>query len=243
MELSVRYQPIASLETGRIVGFEALARWRHPERGLVPSDVFVPIAEEAGLIVPLGLFVLREACRQMGEWRARHPWHLPLTVSVNVSHAQLAGLGFVEAVGDVLEESGLEARALSLELTESAIGYDAEMASRMLSHLRALGIRVHVDDFGTGHSSLDVLHRLPADALKIDRSFLRKLDGDSAEIVRTIVALAHNLGLDVVAEGLETSGQLEYLRGLGCDFGQGHLFGRPLAPDAAEAILAADPRW
>ena len=242
-EISVHYQPIASLETGRLVGFEALARWRHPERGFVPAEVFVPIAEESGLIFPLGRFVLRESCRQMFAWRARHPAHRPLTISVNVSRVQLAEPGFVEAVGGTLEEIGLQARSLRLELTETAVGYDAEPATRVLARLRALGVEVHVDDFGTGYSSLSSLHRLPVDALKIDRSFVREPHGDDAEIVRTIVSLAHNLGLDVVAEGLETARQLEYLRGLGCDFGQGSLLSRPLAPNAAEELLAADPRW
>lgn len=242
-ELHVYYQPIASLETGQIVGFEALARWHHPKHGLVLPEMFVNIAEETGLICPLGLFVLRESCRQLAGWRARHPAHRPLTVSVNVSHAQLADPVFVESVSGALEDCGLEARALRLEVTESAIGYDVELAVEVLARLRALGVKVHVDDFGTGHSSLDSLHRLPVDALKIDRSFLQESNGDKAEIVRTVVALAHNLGLDVIAEGVETHPQLAYLRSLGCDFGQGWLFSRPLVSDVAEEMLAGDPRW
>lgn len=242
-EIFVHYQPIASLETGRLVGFEALARWRHPERGLVPPDVFIPVAEESGLIFPLGRFVLQESCRQMLAWRARHPAHRPLTISVNVSRAQVAEPDFVEVVGGILKESGLEARALRLELTETAVGHDAESTVRMLTRLRALGVEVHVDDFGTGHSSLSSLHRLPVDALKIDRSFVQEPHGDTAEIVRTILSLGHNLGLDVIAEGLETAAQLEYLRGVGCDFGQGSLLSRPLSPDAAEELLATNPRW
>jgi diguanylate cyclase (GGDEF)-like protein len=244
-EFVVYYQPVVWLASGRVVGFEALVRWQHPERGLVPPGRFVPLAEETGLIVPIGLFVLREASRQAALWRSRFPDNRPLSVSVNLSAVQLSRPGLADRVAEILEETGLDGRDLSLEITESAIMRDEAAVSAAFSRLKDLGVRLHVDDFGTGYSSLAALHRYPVDALKIDRSFISGMEagGEKAEIVQTIATLAHQLGLDVVAEGVETPEQLERLREMGCDHGQGHFFSKPLPAEAAEAMLAAELVW
>jgi len=321
------YQPIISLSHGTVVGFEALVRWLHPERGLVSPAEFIPVAEETGLIVPLGQWVLREACSQMVKWqeslkshslgeidfnsggaglRGNRQWRSPpvqigeeqveassklnqnlfnlewemcelhpisktsqnqnlpfpncelpiphyplshpnsqLTISVNLSGRQFSHPDLIEQIKEVLEETGLEGQYLKLEITESVVMEDGESAVAMLSQLRDLGINLCIDDFGTGYSSLSYLHRFPINTLKIDQSFVGRMgaDGENSEIVRAIVMLAHSLGMDVVAEGVETSHQLAKLRSLGCEFGQGYFFSRPVESDAATALLSPALQW
>ncbi len=244
-EFAVYYQPVVWLASGRVSGFEALLRWQHSERGLVAPGNFISLAEETGLIFPIGLFVLREACRKAALWRSRFPDHRPLTMSVNVSATQLAHPDLADLVAGTLEETGLEGRNLTLEITESTIMRSEEVASAAFSRLKDLGVQIHVDDFGTGHSSLASLHRFPVDALKIDRSFVGRMgaEGHRADIVHTIATLAHQLGMGIVAEGVSTLEQFERLQEMGCDSAQGYLFSRPVTSEAAEAILAAGPSW
>ncbi len=246
-EFVVYYQPIVHLASGRVSGFEALVRWQHPERGVVPPGVFIPLAEETGLIAPIGLSVLRSACRQTALWRERFPEQRPLGVSVNLSAAQLIRPDFPDKVARTLEESGLAGRDLTLEITESAIMHDEEIAAEALSRLKDLGVKLHLDDFGTGYSSLGRLHHYPVSALKVDRSFVRRMcaeaSGENAEIVETIITLARQLGMDVVSEGIETTDQLDRLRDIGCDYAQGYFFSRPVPAEAAESILAANHVW
>jgi len=243
-EYRVHYQPIVSLMTGRVTGFEALTRWHHPGRGLVGPSEFIPLAEETGLIVPLGLWVLREACLRMHAWRDVLPAGSPPVMSVNLSGRQLAHPDLVEDVARTLRETGLDPRRLRLEITESVAMGDAEAAIAVLGRLKGLGLRLSLDDFGTGYSSLSYLHRFPLDTLKVDRSFVGRIDGDGGEtgIVRAIVALAHGLGMEVIAEGVETEGQAVLLRKLGCQYGQGYYFSRPLDGEAAGAFFAKGPQ-
>ncbi len=245
-ELRLFFQPIVALETGAVVAAEALARWEHPVHGRVPPDRFITLAEDTGLIASLGAWVLDEAARQLAEWRATLPAAAQLEVSVNLSPRQLREPGLVEAVAATLGEHGLPAAALKLELTESSLVEDPAAAAGVLRALKKREVQVYLDDFGTGYSSLSTLHRLPLDALKIDRSFVAGMDGGTtgahkgAEIVRTIVALARSLGVRVVGEGVETSEQLAALRALGCDFAQGYLISPPLPPEEfATAFLGA----
>ncbi len=241
-EFVVYYEPVICLASGRVVGFEALVRWQHPQRGLVLPSEFISLAEETGVIVPIGFFVLREACRQAVLCRSRVPDHKPLTMSVNLSAIQLAHPDLVGRIAEILEKNGLEGPNLSLEITESAMMADEVAATTTLSRLKDLGMRLHVDDFGTGHSSLEALHRYPVDALKIDRSFVSRteVNEEQAKIVQAIVTLAHQLGMGVIAEGVETAEQLKRLREMGCDRGQGYWFSRPLTREAAEAVLVAE---
>jgi diguanylate cyclase (GGDEF)-like protein len=225
-QLVVHYQPILSLSDERPVGAEVLVRWQHPTRGLVPPDEFIPLAEQTGLIVPLGEWVLRQSCQQMAHWNASRPGE-PLYLSVNVSPRQLRS-GIAATVADALAESGLDPRQLVLEVTETAfVDDDAEVDP--LHELRALGVRIAVDDFGTGYSSLNYLRRLPVDVVKIDRSFVRELThgSDDEALVDAIVRLCRALGMVVIAEGVETSGEASVLRGLGVPAAQGYLFARP----------------
>jgi len=238
-EFSLDYQPIVSLETGRIAGVEALCRWRHPERGLVEPAEFIPTAEETGVIAPLGDWVLREACRQVAEWRAE--LGVRIAVSVNLSARQVAHPGLVDAVREALAASGLKPRHLKLEITESAL-LESDAAEPVLEELSEMGIELQMDDFGTGYSSLSALHRLPIRALKVDRTFVGRIGGGGApvQLVRTIVLMARGLGLAVIAEGVETEEQFSELREMGCDFAQGYLIARPLCPDAVRERLAAE---
>jgi len=239
-EFLLHYQPIITLETGRVTGFEALVRWQHLLRGLIAPAEFIPVAEETGLILPIGDWVLREACRQMREWQLRSRVLRSLTISVNISSKQLSQPALVEQIGQILQQTELEAHSLKLELTESALMENAESAAAMLHKLKAMNIQLHMDDFGTGYSSLSYLHRFPVDALKIDRSFVNRIGvaSDNAEIVQTIVTLANNLRIDVVAEGVETVDQFNQLRALGCKYGQGYFFSRPLDDQSAAAFIA-----
>ena len=238
------YQPIVALATGAVQGVEALLRWQHPERGLVPPAEFVPLAEETGLIVPLGRWVLHAACRQAGAWRRAHPSAASLRVAVNVAERQLRDPDFVADVRAALAAGQLPSDALLLEITEGALVQEPERVRRTLAALKALGVRLAVDDFGTGYSSLSYLQRFPIDVLKIDKSFVRGVaseEGDRA-IARTVVALGQTLGLHTVAEGVETEAQRAVLARLGCDFGQGYLFARPLDSADVLAFVAAERR-
>jgi diguanylate cyclase (GGDEF)-like protein/PAS domain S-box-containing protein len=240
----MHYQPIVSLVHGGIVGFEALTRWRHPERGLVAPAHFIALAEESGLIVPLGWFVLREACRQARDWQERFPANPPYFMCVNVSGKLFAQDGAVEQVLRILEGARLAPESLRLEVTESVVLDHGEAVMRRLRMLREMGVQLSIDDFGTGYSSLSYLQRFRYDSLKIDRSFVRDIEvNDSRVIVETILSLASHLGIGVVAEGVETKEQLARLRKLGCPLGQGFWFSRPLDVGAAEALLTAGTHW
>ena len=244
-EFLIHYQPIVSLVTGSIIGFEALVRWNHPERGLISPVKFIPVAEETGMIVLIGQWVLREACCQMHKWHAQFPTTPPLTISVNLSGKQITQPELLKQINQVLKETGLDASSLKLELTESVLIDNTESATAMLSQLRALNVELHMDDFGTGYSSLSYLHRFPINTLKIDRSFISNIGigGENLEIVRAIVSLAHSLNMKVTAEGVETLEQLALLRGMQCDHGQGYFFSRPLDSIAVEELLSTKPHW
>jgi EAL domain-containing protein (putative c-di-GMP-specific phosphodiesterase class I) len=214
-------------------------RWPHPERGLISPVDFIPIAEETGMIVQIGEWVLREACQQMQRWQVLFPSDPPIFMCVNLSVKQFSQKDLIEKVAIILEETQLAPSTLKLEITESAVMENVETATRMLEQLRELGVQLAMDDFGTGYSSLSNLHRFPINTLKIDRSFITRMveNSENAEIVRTISGLAQNLGMNVVAEGVETHEQLEILRGLKCEFGQGYLFSKPVDSGAAEAFI------
>jgi diguanylate cyclase (GGDEF)-like protein/PAS domain S-box-containing protein len=245
-ELRLHYQPIISLKTGTITGFEALARWQHPERGLLGAMEFVPVAEETGLIVPICTWVVRESCRQAREWQRLFP-ERRLTISMNLTSSHFTDADVMRGVEEALQETGLEGRDLMLEITESVMMRDIDSVVAVLLALKSLEIELHIDDFGTGYSSLSYLHSLPTDALKIDRSFVARIGREEEKgddvMVRTIVEMAHTLGRHVIAEGIETAEQLARLRELGCEFGQGFHFSRPVAPEKAEELLRADPHW
>lgn len=247
-EFQLYYQPIVSLQTGKLTGFETLVRWRHPERGLISPDEFIQIAEETGLIIPLGEWILYEACHQAHQWHLRFPSDVPLSISVNLSGKQFSQPNLAEQIGQILHRTSLDPRQLKLEITESVIMENSHLSTNTLMQLKALGLELCIDDFGTGYSSLSYLHRFPIDILKADRSFVSTMDlGDDdnsrLEITQTIVLLAHKLGIKVVAEGVESNRQLTYLKGMGCEYGQGYYFSKPLNRDAAEALLRSHPRW
>ncbi len=236
-EFEVLYQPIVDLATGRVQEFEALIRWRHPQHGLVMPNEFVHVAEETGLIIQIGKWILEESCRQTAEWQQRHAF--PLSISVNLSAKQLMHPTLTSQVRDVLFASGLDARQLKLEVTESTVMEHSERSLKVLSELDEIGVALSTDDFGTGYSSLSYLQRFPFERLKIDRSFVNILGKDekSGLIVKTILMLGENLNLEVVAEGIETTQQLDILRSLGCKAGQGYLFSRPVDAATAEDFL------
>ena len=241
-ELRVYYQPKVRLETGTICGFEALVRWQHPRHGLVSPADFIPLAEETGVILPIGNWVLREACRQARVWQDTRPDSEPLQMAVNLSARQLSQPNLTESVALILEETGLDPHRLKLEITESVVMGDAESSIRTLRELKALGVQLAIDDFGTGYSSLSYLRRFPVDTLKIDRSFINNLGSnvEDTEIVRAIISLAQTLKLEVTAEGIETQAQATELAGLSCDWGQGYHFARPLPADAISALLESN---
>ena len=244
-EFIIYYQPIVELEDGRLHGFEALVRWQHPERGMIPPLQFIPIAEETGLIVQIGEQVMRRACQQMKEWQRLYPSAQRLQVSVNLSSRQFAQPDLIGQVRRVLEDTALEPRALKLELTESAVMENSEIAVSLLRQIRRLGIELSIDDFGTGYSSLSYLHRFPLSTLKIDRSFINEMreNDENAEIVRTIVTLARTLKMEVVAEGIETEEQLLQLRWLECRYGQGYYFSKPVDAEAAGQLIRQQRQW
>jgi diguanylate cyclase (GGDEF)-like protein/PAS domain S-box-containing protein len=240
-ELFLHYQPTIDLASGQIVGAEALARWHHPTRGLVPPTEFIPLAESSGLIQRLGAWVLREACRQAAVWQQANPQRdKPVTLSINLSGKQLQHEQVVEDVANALRDSGLPPESLVLEMTESVLMDDSETVLDILRRLKALGPRLAIDDFGTGYSSLSYLHRFPVDILKIDRSFVERLShaSDNAELARTVVRLGQSLQLQTVAEGVEDSTQFLTLRRMGCDIGQGYYFGRPMESEDMERLLS-----
>lgn len=241
-ELCVYYQPIVSLSDDQIVGFEALARWHHPQRGLLLPATFIAFAEETGLIVPLSLWILRAACQQMRRWHDAFPQMRHLTLSVNLSVRALAFPGLPEAIAQIVRETGIDVACLKLELTESALIDHSEQTMAVLTRLRELGMQLCIDDFGTGYSALHYLGRLPVQTIKIDRSFLEGTDDQASQqaILQGIVTIGHALGLQLVAEGIETSDQHDALRDLHCDYGQGYLFSRPISSTEAETLLSGD---
>ncbi|MHC4416147.1 MAG: putative bifunctional diguanylate cyclase/phosphodiesterase [Planctomycetota bacterium] len=239
------YQPIVSLESASLEGFEALIRWAHPVRGIVPPAAFIELAEELGLIVPIGEWVLREACEQLSRWQKLRPGHPPLSMSVNLSKQQLTHPDLIPTITALIKRAGIEAGTLHLEITESTIMESADRLEPLLTQLQDVGVKLAMDDFGTGHSSLSFLHTVPMDILKIDRSFIDSAvkKRDCAAIVRTIVQLAHNLEMQVVAEGVETQEQLILLQNLDCNYAQGFLFDHPLDAQAAECLLSREYRF
>lgn len=238
-DFCLHYQPIINLKTNLTVGFESLVRWRHSDFGIIPPNDFIPVAEENGLIIPLGKWILHESCRQLREWQVAKPSASEMTVSVNLSFKQFLQVDLVEQVAETLEKTGLNPRYLKLEITESHIMENTETAVKTMRNLRALGVQLSLDDFGTGYSSLSHLHRLPVSYLKIDHSFINRMieSQENSEIVRTIVRLAQNLKMRVVAEGIETDEQLTQLKILNCEYGQGYLFAKPMDTEAAEIFL------
>ncbi|MBD5803273.1 Cyclic di-GMP phosphodiesterase Gmr [Azoarcus sp. Aa7] len=244
-EFRVYYQPVVALRTGRLAGFEALVRMRRADGSLVPPSEFIPLTEETGLIVSIGRWVLAEACRQMHDWQRRYPEHPAMQISVNLAGRQFVQPDLVQQIEAVLAETGLDTGSLKLEVTETVIMEHAEAATAVLERLRALGIKLLMDDFGTGYSSLSYLHRFPLDTLKIDASFVRRMDTDrtAADIVQTIVTLARTLHMEIIAEGVESAAQLAQLRALDVDYGQGYHFGRPLDADAAARMIGDAPAW
>ncbi|HTO97405.1 MAG TPA: EAL domain-containing protein [Myxococcales bacterium] len=241
-ELRVRYQPIVALQSARIVGFEALVRWQHRQRGLVPPREFIPVAEETGVIGVVGKWVLAEACKQMRALQRLRPRGPGLSLAVNVSGRQILQPDLVEQVAEVLQATGLDPRLLRLELTESALVQNEAAAGRCLHRLRQLGLKLAIDDFGTGYSSLSYLHRMPIDLLKIDASFVQSMatDEKNRRIVETILALGRNLGVEVIAEGVETEQQAQVLTRLGCSYVQGYLFSPAVDADAAARMVEDD---
>jgi c-di-GMP phosphodiesterase len=238
-EFKLCYQPIVSMKNGHILGFEALIRWQHPTLGLMSPDQFIPLAESSGLIIEIDAWVLQEACRQLRNWQQQYPHYFDsLTVSVNISSQQLAVPNLVAQIKQILQDTGLQSQNLVLEITETAMVDNAVTAKQTLENLRKLGVRIYIDDFGTGYSSLSRLYELPLDVLKIDRSFVQKLDLASGKhVVRTIINLAHDLGIEVIAEGVETVEQILKLQLLGCTKGQGYFFAQPLENHAATDLL------
>ena len=244
-EFVLNYQPIVSLGTGEITGFEALVRWQHPKRGFVSPGQFISVAEETGLIIPMGRWILAEACRQMHTWHQQFPHHSHLMMGVNLSSRQFTHPKLIEEIEQSLEESQLDCYRLKLEITESMAMSDVEMAIDMLLRLKQMGLTLSIDDFGTGYSSLSYLHRFPTDILKVDRSFVSRMENaeEDAEIVKTIITLGHNLGMAVVAEGVETASQLSTLRRLKCEYGQGYFFAKPMSAKDATLLLERSPQW
>jgi EAL domain-containing protein (putative c-di-GMP-specific phosphodiesterase class I) len=241
-EFVLHYQPQLSLSTGKIIGMEVLLRWNHPTQGMVPPGRFIGLAEDMGLIVPIGAWVLRTACLQTMAWH-RAGW-TGLRVAVNLSPRQFTQYSLVQSIADLLEETGMDPQWLELELTEGTVMHDVDHAIEVLRNLKALGVQISIDDFGTGYSSLSYLRRFPIDVLKIDQSFVRELstDKDDAAIVRTIITLAHSLRLQVIAEGVETTAQLNFLRAEGCDMMQGYYYSRPVGTAEFEELLRLDRR-
>ncbi len=238
-ELSMHYQPLVSLKDGEIIGFEALLRWHHKELGFIAPVRFIPIAEESGLIIPITIWILQETCKQLAIWQKIAPEYAKLIVSINVSGKHLSNDELIDDVEQALEISGIAPETLKLEITESVAMENAEHTIEVLTKLKRTGVQLSIDDFGTGYSSLSYLHRLPFDTLKIDRSFVYSVgeNGENSEILRTIILLAKNLQMKIIAEGIETEAQLSLLQFLGCDYGQGYLMAKPQPKEAAENLL------
>jgi predicted signal transduction protein with EAL and GGDEF domain len=244
-ELLVHYQPKVDLRDGSVIGIEALVRWNHPEHGILPPAEFIPVAEETGLIVPIGAWVLEEACRKAQEWRAARPHLAELNLSVNVSARQLLQPNLVDTVGQILERTATPPHLLCLEITEGVLMRDVDTTIAALEGLKALGVTIAVDDFGTGYSSLSYLSRFPIDVLKVDRAFVNDI-GPSAEtwpIVAAVIGLSRALGLATVAEGVENEDQETALRSLGCELAQGFRFAHPQAPETLDELIASGRSW
>lgn len=244
-EFQLYYQPIVCLTSGTINGFEALLRWQHPQRGLVSPAEFISVAEETRAIVPIGWWMMRSACHQMNQWHQEFPTNPPLNVSVNLSNQQFKQPDLIEQISEILQETQLEPCTLKLEITESVIMENAESAAAILGELRNLEIQLYIDDFGTGYSSLSRIHTFPTDALKIDRAFVSRMAEDEGNeaIVQTILILAGHLGMNVIAEGVETIEQLNLLRSLQCEYGQGYFFSKPVDSQSATVLIATKPEW
>jgi diguanylate cyclase (GGDEF)-like protein/PAS domain S-box-containing protein len=244
-EFCLHYQPIVSLATGWLNGFEALVRWQHPQRGLISPVEFIPVAEETGAIVPIGLWVIREACRQLCHWQRQVPAYPPLSISVNISAKQFLQPNLSYQIGQILQETELDPSSLKLELTESILMENAESTIAILQQIKAMNIQLYMDDFGTGYSSLSYLHRFPIERLKIDRSFinLMELEGETPAMIQTIITLAHNLGMQVTAEGIEKVEQLQKLKKLGCEYGQGYFFSKPVDAITVEKFFLERRNW
>jgi EAL domain-containing protein (putative c-di-GMP-specific phosphodiesterase class I) len=236
----VNYQPLIRLDDGRMLGAEALLRWRHPQLGAVPPAEFIPLAEESGLIMSIGSYVLNEACRQLKVWQNEHPGKHPDYVSVNLSVRQFQREGqIVEEVQSAIQDAGIRGSNLMLEITESVLMEDRKPIIRDLDALRKLGVRIAIDDFGTGYSALSYLREFPIDTVKMDRSFVHNLGKGSADsaLVRSVVELGEALDMQIIAEGIEMQGQLDSVTGLRCDIGQGYFFAPPLDADAMRSLL------
>ena len=245
-EFLLYYQPVVSLQSGRITGFEALLRWQHPQRGLISPGESLLIAEEIGLLIPIGQWVLQNASQQLRAWQVEFPVAPPLSMSVNLSCKQFLQSGeLLTLIDETLKVTGLDPRSLALEVTETVMMENAEVALATLAQLKDRQLRISIDDFGTGYSSLSYLQRLPVDNLKIDQSFVAHMKpaGESLEIVRGIITLAHSLGKQVIAEGVETGEQLALLRSLECDYGQGYIFSEPMEPETARKLMADARTW
>ncbi|MBL8203959.1 MAG: EAL domain-containing protein [Blastocatellia bacterium] len=237
-ELRIFYQPIVSTESRQVRGFEALVRWEHPEQGLLSPLRFMPVAEETGLVIPIDQWVLRDSCRQLREWQQEFPMNPLLSVSVNLSDKQFAHPDLCDKVRTILDETGIIPLSVKLEITESSLVENPDAAAQILRQLKELGVRISLDDFGTGYSSLSYLHRFPIDVLKIDRSFVNRMSvSKNSEIVRTIITLAINLGMEVIAEGVETEEQVAQLESMRCDYVQGYLFSQPMRAEAVHELL------
>jgi diguanylate cyclase (GGDEF)-like protein len=244
-EFDVHYQPIVALSSGRIAKIEALVRWRHPTRGLLPAADFIGLAEETGLVVPMDWWIVTRGCQQLHEWIEGATAKRDLGVSVNITAAHLKNRDLCEGIRGVLDKAGLPQHCLNLEVTEGTLIGDVENAKAILNQLRALGVSIHLDDFGTGYSSLHVLHELPLDAIKIDRRFIAHVAHSErdTQLVSTIRELARQMGLPVIAEGVETKEQLEVVRALQCEYAQGYVFSRPVPAAEMAELLTLDPRW
>ncbi|MEZ5429407.1 MAG: bifunctional diguanylate cyclase/phosphodiesterase [Pyrinomonadaceae bacterium] len=244
-ELEMHYQPIIGLGEGKLIGFEALLRWNHPEHGFISPNQFIPIAEDTALIVPITRWILKETCSQLAKWQKFSRLYEKLMVSVNISGKHLTDSSLINDVNESLIKADLSSSSLNLEVTESIAMENAEQTIRILNKLKELKVRLSIDDFGTGYSSLNYLHRLPFDTLKIDRSFVKNVgdNGENSEILQTIVSLAKNLKMGVVAEGIETVNQLQLLQSLNCEFGQGYLMSKPLPKEKIDAALDRKKNW
>ncbi|WP_434222033.1 EAL domain-containing protein [Limnospira platensis CENA597] len=238
-EFQLYYQPIIDLKTNQIAGFEALVRWISPQRGFVSPGEFIPVSEESGLIIPLGEWILLEGCRQLAIWHQKYCQNPPFMLSINLSTRQFSQVNLIECVDQILTETGVDRNCIKLEITESAIMDDVDEAIALLERLKALGIKLSMDDFGTSYSSLSYWHRFPIDTLKVDQSFVRRMDDSqpNTEIVKTIIMLGHNLNMDLVAEGIEAEGNVQTLKNLNCEYGQGYFFSKPLPVTALEDLL------
>ena len=240
-EFEAFYQPIVNLVTNKITSFEALARWHRKDQGIVFPSKFILIAEETGIVIPIDLFILRQACQQLRQWLDEGLVNKSLTMSVNLSVKHFMSFNLLEQIDLILQETGIDGSSLRLEITESDIMENAEFAVKIIEQLQYRHIQLSIDDFGTGYSSLSYLHRLPIDQLKIDRSFIMRIgnNGENTEIIRAILALAKSLDITAIAEGVETPEQLEQLKQLGCELYQGYLFSKPVNAEAAKNLLIA----